>query len=125
MGKIRVLLVDDETAVRRGLRMLLESESDLEVVGEAANGSVALEMATSVEPDLVLMDVRMPAVDGIQATANIRTLHPQIRVLILTMFDDQATRLAAEAAGAAGVIAKHLMDEAIVQAIHDAMDVTQ
>ena len=84
---IRILLVDDERLVRTGLRMILDGEDDLEVVGEAADGAEALALCRSLQPDVVLMDVRMPRVDGITATARIVALDPAPAVVVLTTFD--------------------------------------
>ncbi|NJO78831.1 MAG: response regulator transcription factor [Cyanobacteria bacterium RM1_2_2] len=86
---IRLLLAEDQTIIRQGLRRLLESHTDLQVVGEAENGQQALEQATALQPDLVLMDVRMPVMDGVTATQLICDRFPQIKVLVLTTFDDE------------------------------------
>lgn len=119
MNPVRLLLVDDEVAVRRGLRMRLEAEPNLTVVGEAPNGRVALELVEALRPRIVVMDVRMPELDGISATAAIRSAFPETDVLILTMHDDGATRAAAARAGAYRLIAKHLVDEALLPAIYE------
>ncbi len=116
---IRLLLVDDEAAVRRGLRMRLEAEPDLTIVGEAPNGRVALGLVAALRPRVVVMDVRMPELDGVEATTAIRSAFPEIDVLIVTMHDDAFTRATAERAGAYRVVPKHLVDEALLPAIRE------
>lgn len=86
---IRLLLAEDQTIIRQGLRRLLESHPDLEVVGEAENGQQAVDRAVALQPDLVLMDLRMPVIDGVAATQMICDRFPQIKVLVLTTFDDE------------------------------------
>jgi two-component system response regulator NreC len=83
--QIAVLIADDHTIVRSGVRMLLEAEPDIKVVGEALNGLEAIELAESLRPDVVLMDITMPVMDGLEATSQIKTRFPQINVLVLTM----------------------------------------
>ena len=85
---IRILLVDDQRLMREGLRILLELESDLEIVGEAQDGGAGLEAYEKLQPDVVLMDVRMPGMDGVEATWRLRERWPDARVIILTTFDD-------------------------------------
>ncbi len=97
---IRILLVDDQQLLRLGFRMLLETQADLEVVGEAGDGTEALRLVGQTGPDVVLMDVRMPGMDGIQATEQITTQYPQTRVLVLTTFDLDQYAFAALRAGA-------------------------
>src|SRR5260370_38610271 len=84
---IRVLLVDDQSLLRMGFRMILEAEPDIEVVGEAADGQTGVSMASALHPDVVLMDVRRPGLDGIRPTASITAADPPIKVLSLTTFD--------------------------------------
>ena len=103
---IRVLLVDDQALIRMGFRMLIESADDLEVVGEAQDGQAAIEQAAALRPDVVLMDVRMPGVNGIDATARIVEAHPETRVLVLTTFDLDEYAFAALRAGASGFLLK-------------------
>ena len=103
---IRVLLVDDQALIRMGFRMLIESADDLEVVGEAQDGQAAIEQAAALRPDVVLMDVRMPGVNGIDATARIVEAQPDVRVLVLTTFDLDEYAFAALRAGASGFLLK-------------------
>src|SRR6266702_3301334 len=100
----RIVLVDDHTLLRDGLRQILEREPDLEIVGEAAAGEAALELVAQLLPDIVLMDVRMPGMDGIEATRRLRAFHPQVQVLVLSAYLE-FTREALQA-GAAGYLLK-------------------
>jgi DNA-binding NarL/FixJ family response regulator len=103
---LRVLLVDDQELVRSGFAMLLDAQEDIEVVGEASDGAAAVEQATALRPDVVLMDVRMPVMDGIEATRHITALDPAPRVLVLTTFDLDEYVYAALQAGASGFLLK-------------------
>jgi DNA-binding NarL/FixJ family response regulator len=103
---IRVLLVDDQSMLRMGFRLILAAEPDIEVVGEAGDGAAGVTMAAALEPDVVLMDVRMPVLDGIQATAAIVAARPASRVLILTTFDLDRYVFAGLKAGASGFLLK-------------------
>ncbi len=114
---VRLLLVDDRPAVRTGLRIWLSLEPDLEVVGEASNGSEAISLTQALRPDVVLMDVEMPGMNGISATAALRSLSPQSAVVILTLHDDAATRTRARESGAAAFVAKHRMEETLLAEI--------
>jgi DNA-binding NarL/FixJ family response regulator len=100
----RIVLVDDHSMLREGLRRILEQEPDLEIVGEAAAGEAALELVAQLLPDIVLMDVRMPGMDGIEVTRRLRTSHPQVQVLVLSAYPDFARE--ALQAGAAGYLLK-------------------
>ncbi len=103
---IRLLLVDDEARVRQGLRMCMAGEPDFEVVGEADEGTEAVELAAALQPDVVVMDVRMRGLDGIGATRSLHSAIPGARVVILSMHDDLTTRTAAEVAGASAFVGK-------------------
>jgi len=113
---IRVLLVDDQSLLRMGFRLILEAEPDLEVVGEAADGVTVVSMASSLHPDVVLMDVRMPGMDGIQATAAI-TASRSSKVLILTTYDLDQYVFAGLKAGASGFLLKDAPPDELTSAI--------
>lgn len=117
MVKIRVLLVDDDALVRAGLRMILSSSDDLEVVGEAADGADAVEAARTHRPDVVLMDIRMPGMDGIAATTAIRRLPTPPHVIVLTTFQADEHVLSALRAGADGFLLKDTAPTEIVHAV--------
>jgi len=115
---IRILLVDDQTLVRQGIQTLLDLEPDLTVVGAAANGQQALELIEQTQPDVVLMDVRMPVMDGVAATREISRRWPQIGVIILTTFDDDEYVIDGLKAGARGYMLKDADSSEIVAAVH-------
>jgi DNA-binding NarL/FixJ family response regulator len=117
MTPIRVLLVDDQALMRLGFAMILDAQDDLEVVGEAGDGVTALAQVRALTPDVVLMDVRMPGMNGIDATARIVELHPDIRVLVLTTFDLDEYAFAALRAGASGFLLKDAGPAELVSAI--------
>ncbi|MBB5118321.1 LuxR family transcriptional regulator [Streptomyces eurocidicus] len=116
-GVIRVVLVDDHQVVRRGLRTFLEVQDDIEVVGEAADGAEGVERAEELRPDVVLMDVKMPGTDGIEALRRLRELANPARVLVVTSFTEQRTVIPALRAGAAGYVYKDVDPEALAGAI--------
>jgi DNA-binding NarL/FixJ family response regulator len=120
-GPIRILVADDHPVVRGGLVALLRTIDGLEVVAEAADGEAAVREATLTGPDVVLMDVRMPGLDGVEATRRIRTAVPTTRVLMLTMYDDDATVFTAMQAGAQGYLLKEAEQEDIVRAVRGVM----
>ncbi len=114
---IRVLLVDDQSLLRMGFRLILAAEPDIEVVGEAADGSSGVSMASALHPDVVLMDVRMPGMDGIQATASITAAGSASKVLILTTFDLDQYVFAGLKAGASGFLLKDAPPAELLTAI--------
>ncbi|MFI0224357.1 response regulator [Streptomyces lydicus] len=114
---IHVLLVDDHQVVRRGLRTFLEVQTDIEVVGEAADGAEGIAAAEQLRPDVVLMDVKMPGTDGIEALRKLRELDNPARVLVVTSFTEQRTVVPALRAGAAGYVYKDIDPEALAAAI--------
>ncbi|WP_377268770.1 response regulator [Peterkaempfera sp. SMS 1(5)a] len=116
-ARIRVLLVDDHQVVRRGLRTFLEVQDDIEVVGEAADGAEGVARAEELCPDVVLMDVKMPGTDGIQALQQLRERGSAVRVLIVTSFTEHRTVVPALRAGAAGYVYKDVDPEALAGAI--------
>lgn len=115
--KVRVLVVDDQPMVRRGLSMRLEIEPDIEVVGEAEDGTGVLDGVAACAPGVVLMDVRMPGADGIEVAAALRLAYPEVAVVVLTLQDDAETRGRAEAAGASGFVGKHEPEGLLVEEI--------
>ena len=114
---VRLVLVDDHPVVRRGLRALLDTIDEVEVVGEAADGEAAVREAQLLHPDVILMDIRMPVLDGVEATRRISAAVPEVAVLVLTMYDDDATVLTAMRAGARGYLLKGAEQDEIVAAI--------
>lgn len=114
---IRILLVDDQRLMREGLRTLLEIEGDLDVVGEAGDGLQAVEQYASLQPDVVLMDVRMPQVDGVEGTRRICARWPGARVIILTTFDDDRYVFEGLRAGALGYLLKDVSGDELAQAV--------
>ncbi|MEV0062552.1 response regulator transcription factor [Nocardia sp. NPDC050718] len=119
---ISVLLADDQRLVRAGLRMLIEDTTDLAVVGEAADGTAAVRLCAELAPDLVVMDLRMPGLDGVAATRQIMASSPGAKVLVLTTFDDDEHLFPALAAGAAGYFVKDTDPEVLLDAIRRTVD---
>jgi DNA-binding NarL/FixJ family response regulator len=118
--EIRVLVADDQQLVREGLRVLLDLIPDIRVVGEAADGVAAAEQAQRIKPDVVLMDVRMPRLDGVAATCKVRKMCPDAQVIILTTFDDDEYVFEGLRAGAAGYLLKDVPSEQLAEAIRAA-----
>jgi DNA-binding NarL/FixJ family response regulator len=116
---IQVMLVDDHAMVRAGIRVLLEQIPDIHVVGEAANGLQAIELVKLLQPDLILMDLSMPGMDGIEAIQRILALQPGQPILVLTGFLDEARLIQAVRAGAQGCVDKTIPPEELVQSIRD------
>lgn len=117
MGALRVLLADDHPFFRDGMRMFLETAPDIAVVGEAATGDEAVAQATALAPDVVLMDIKMPGLSGIEATRRILAADPRVRVLVVTMFDDDATVFTAMRAGARGYVLKDAAKDDVLAAL--------
>lgn len=117
--KIRILLADDQRLMRDGLRTLLELEEDLEVVGEAENGRAAVELTAALRPDVVLMDVRMPEMDGVEATRQLTASLPESRVIILTTFDDESIIFEGLRAGALGYLLKDVSGVELAAAVRE------
>ncbi len=120
MPTIRILLVDDQTMFRSGMRMLLSSQPDFEVIGEAADGEEALQKCASLKPDVVLMDLRMPVLDGAAATRRLRATQPNVRVIVLTTFDEDAAIFDGLRAGAIGYLLKDAPTDKLYEAIRAA-----
>jgi DNA-binding NarL/FixJ family response regulator len=118
---IRVLLADDQPVIRDGLRMVLEAEPDITVAGTAQNGEEAVDLARYMRPDVAVLDIRMPRMDGVECTRRIKELVPDCKVLILTTFDDDIYLLDALANGASGYLLKDIEMEDLVEAVRDAM----
>ena len=115
---IRILIADDHAVVRSGLRALLLADPEIEVVGEAKDGSETLELAGTLHPDVVLLDVTMPPENGIKTAKRLKAAHPEIVLLFLTMHEDEALLHEALRAGAAGYVTKRAEESEILQAIH-------
>lgn len=117
----RVLLADDHALVRRGVRLILDGEPDLTVVGEAGDGAEAIAMAREQEPDLAILDIAMPRMTGLQAARELSRLRPDLRLLILTMYDNEQFLFEALKAGASGYVLKSVADRDLVEACRAAM----
>jgi len=118
---IRVLITDDHTLVREGLRLILETAANIEVVGEAENGRVALQLAAELMPDVILMDLRMPEMDGLTAISHLREDFPHIAVIILTTFNEDEMMLRGLQAGARGYLLKDMSRDSLVDTIEAAV----
>ncbi len=115
---VRVLIADDHAIVRAGLRAVLKAEAEMELVGEAFGGEEALALVESLHPDVLVLDLSMPDLDGIQVTRHVHSSAPGVRVLILTVHEDEALLREALRAGAAGYILKHAAEAELISAIH-------
>jgi DNA-binding NarL/FixJ family response regulator len=115
--RVKILLADDHTIVRQGLKLILSAHSDLEVVGEAANGREAVELADKLRPDIVLMDVQMPELNGIDATRKMVAANPRIRILVLSMHKESVYVREILKAGARGYILKDAIDTELLNAV--------
>jgi DNA-binding NarL/FixJ family response regulator len=114
---IRVIICDDQAIIRDGLEMLLKLERDIEVVGIAQDGAEAIELVAAKTPDLVLMDLKMPGLNGVEATRRIRAYHPAVKILVLTTYDDDEWVFDAIRAGASGYLLKDTPREKLIEAI--------
>jgi len=117
MDKIRVIIADDHAIVREGTRQLLEREQDMEVVGEAGDGDEAVTLATKLRPDVAIIDIAMPKLNGIEATKQIKALVPSTAVLILTVYDNEQYIFALLEAGAAGYLLKNVHGRELIEAV--------
>jgi two-component system, NarL family, response regulator NreC len=117
--QVKVLLVDDHAILREGVHALLAREPDITVVGEAGDGQEALEKVPRLRPDVVIMDIVMPRMNGLEATRLIRARYPRVRVLILSMYDDHEYVVQIIQAGASGYVLKRVVTEDLVRAIHE------
>ena len=117
MDKVRIVIADDHGILREGIRALLAPTGDIEVVGEAADGAAAVEMCIRLDPDLVLMDIAMPGLGGLEATLELRRTHPRTKVLVLTQYEDREYVRRFLQAGAAGFVLKKAAGSALVDAI--------
>lgn len=114
---IKVIICDDQAIIRDGLEMLLKLEKDIEVAGQAQDGAEAVEIVKKTQPDLVLMDLKMPGLNGIEATRQIRTRYPHVKVLVLTTYDDDEWVFDAIRAGASGYLLKDTPREEVIKAV--------
>ncbi len=117
MDAIRILIADDQTITRSGLQTMLAEHQDMQVIGEARDGAEVVELAASLQPDVILMDVRMPGINGIEATRRIHRTSPHIRILVLTVFDDDTLVFPVIRAGASGYLLKNTEQDELLRAI--------
>lgn len=117
MDVIRILIADDQTITRSGLQTMLAEHQDMQVIGEARDGAQVIELAASLQPDVILMDVRMPGINGIEATRRIHRTSPHIRILVLTVFDDDTLVFPVIRAGASGYLLKNTEQDELLRAI--------
>lgn len=122
MNTIRVILADDHVIVRNGIRILLESDGEVQVIAEAANGMEALEKAKQLQPDIMISDIKMPVMNGIEATSKLHEVAPNAKALILSMHDDEEYIIKSVESGASGYLLKDTTKEEFSKAIHAIMD---
>lgn len=120
MDKMKILIADDQTLMRDGLKTIIDLEDNMEVAGTAKNGQEAVEFCKQSPPDLILMDIRMPVMDGVDSTKIIKSLYPEVIILILTTFNDDDYIIDALAYGASGYILKDIEGDDLIKAINDA-----
>jgi two-component system response regulator NreC len=118
---LRILLVDDHAVVREGLRLLINTQADMEVVGEADDGSQVLQQAKALQPDVVIMDISMPQLNGVQATERLKAAYPRIKILVLSSYSDEAHIRQALASGASSYVLKRTIAEELIRAIRTVM----
>ncbi len=118
---IRILVVDDQSLVREGLAIILDTQPDIKVIGQAADGREAVKLVSQLQPDVVLMDIRMPTMDGIKATRQIKETHPQIQVIILTTYDEDELVFEGIRAGASGYLLKDITRRQLAEAVRGAV----
>lgn len=121
MRRIRLLIADDQTLMRDGLKTIFDLEEDIDVVGTAENGEQALDMTERLKPDVVLMDIRMPVMDGVECTRLIKMRFPEVLVVVLTTFDDDEYIIQALNYGASGYLLKDMPGDRLIQAVRDAV----
>lgn len=121
MGKIRILIADDHAVLRAGLKMLIESQPDMTVVGEAGDGETTLQLAHALTPDVLLLDITMPGTDGLAVLRSIAQISQKTRSLILTMHEEEAILRAALSAGAAGYVLKRTVETLLLEAVRSVM----
>jgi NarL family two-component system response regulator LiaR len=117
MKKIRIVLAEDHALVREGIRDLIQQQRDMEVLGEAEDGEQAVKLVNELEPDIVLLDIAMPKLNGIEATKQIKTDHPSVSVLVLTAYDNEELILAILEAGASGYLLKNIRSDELLKGI--------
>ncbi len=122
MGRIKVLLAEDHVVVRQGIREIIQREEDIEIVGEVGDGEEAIQAAEQLEPDVILMDIAMPKLNGIEATRRIKESHPSISILVLTAYDNEEFIFALLEAGAAGYLLKNVQGTQLLNAIRAVYD---
>ncbi|MDW3209074.1 MAG: response regulator transcription factor [Reichenbachiella sp.] len=122
MDTIKVILADDHVIVRNGIKILLESEGEVEVIAEASNGQEAIEKVTQLKPDILISDIRMPVMNGLEATAELKKVSPDTKTLILSMHDDEEYIIKSVECGASGYLLKDTTKEEFVKALRSILD---
>lgn len=122
MGTIRVILADDHVIVRNGIKILLESEGEVEVIAEASNGKEAIDLVKQLKPDILISDIRMPVMNGLEATAALKAISPETKTLILSMHDDEEYIIKSVESGASGYLLKDTTKEEFVKALKSVLE---